>query len=143
LRERVLRLTRAVGGFGDPADEALQRHVERLLLDARERCSVAQLLQGLDPDPDLARGLADRIGRRDRAVDQCGETTDGGDACERAAERANAGAQQLRLATKALQPTGGSIARTLDALEALLAALTDRHQLGLDLPAPSTARWIA
>ena len=54
---------------------------------------------------------------------------------QRAAERANAGAQQLRLAAEPLQPAGGALARALDALQALLAALADRDQLGLDLPA--------
>jgi hypothetical protein len=52
-----------------------------------------------------------------------------------AAERANAGAQQFRLAAQALQPPRGAIARALDALQALLAALADGDQLGLDLPA--------
>jgi hypothetical protein len=52
-----------------------------------------------------------------------------------AAERADAGAQQLRLAAEALQSTRGAVACALDALQALLAALADRDQLGLDLPA--------
>ena len=52
---------------------------------------------------------------------------------ERATERADAGAQQLRLAAEALQPARGALARALDALQALLAALADRDQLGLDL----------
>ena len=63
------------------------------------------------------------------------EAADRRDAGERAAQRANAGAQQLRLAAEALQPAGGALARGLDALEALLAALADRDQLGLDLAA--------
>jgi hypothetical protein len=42
---------------------------------------------------------------------------------------------KLRLAAEALQPAGGALARALDALQALLAALADRDQLGLDLPA--------
>jgi hypothetical protein len=50
-----------------------------------------------DPDPDLVRGLADRICRRDRAVHQ---------------------------------------RRALDALQALLAALANRDQLGLDFGRP-------
>ena len=37
----------------------------------------------------------------------------------------------------------GPLARALDALQALLAALADRDQRGLDLPPPSTARRIA
>jgi hypothetical protein len=41
--------------------------------------------------------------------------------------------QQLRLAAEALQPTRRALARRLDALQALLAALADRDQLGLDL----------
>jgi hypothetical protein len=44
-------------------------------------------------------------------------------------------AQQLRLATQALEPARGTIARRLDALRTLLAALADRDQLGLELPA--------
>ena len=95
----------------------------------------AQLLQRLDPDADLVGGLADRIRRRDRAIDQRAETTDRRSADQRATERADAGAQQLRLAAEALQPAGGALARALDALQALLAALADRDQLGLDLPA--------
>jgi hypothetical protein len=79
--------------------------------------------------------LADGIGRRDRAIDQCTDSTDRRGADERAAQRANAGAQQLRLATEALQPARGALARGLDALQALLATLADRDQLGLDLAA--------
>ena len=135
LRERVLGLARALRRLGRAAGEALQRHVERLLLDAGRLGGEAQLLQRLDADPDLVGGLADGIGRRDRAIDQRGEAADRGDAGERAAERADAGAQQLRLAAEALQPARGTIARALDALQALLAALADRDQLGLDLAA--------
>jgi hypothetical protein len=72
---------RAVGGLGHSANEALQRHVERLLLDTGRLGGKAQLLQSLDADPDLVGRLA-----------------------ERAAERANAGAQQLRLAPESLEP---------------------------------------
>jgi hypothetical protein len=89
----------------------------------------------LHPDSDRIGGLADGIGRRDRAVDQRREPADGCDPCERASERTDAGVQQLRLAADALQPARGTVARGLDALEALLAALADRDQLGLDLPA--------
>ena len=135
LRERVLGLARALRRLGGPAGEALQRHVQRLLLDAGRLGGEAQLLQRLDPDADLVGGLADRIRRRDRAVDQRAEAADRRNADQRAAERADAGAQQLRLAAQALQPAGGAIARALDALQALLAALADRDQLGLDLPA--------
>ena len=78
---------------------------------------------------------ADRIGCADRAIDQGGEAADRRDPDQGAAEGANAGTQQLRLAAEALQPAGGAIARALDALQALLAALADRDQLGLDLPA--------
>ena len=90
--------------FGDPADETLQRHVERPLLDARQRCSKAQLLQRLHAHPELARGLADDIGGRDRAVDQRGEITNRGDARERTTKRTDARAQQLGLAAQPLQP---------------------------------------
>jgi hypothetical protein len=68
------------------------RHIERLLLYARERCSKTQLLQRLHANPDLACGLADGIG----------ETADSGDSGERATERADAGARQLPLAAKRL-----------------------------------------
>ena len=135
LRQRVLSLAGALRRLGRPPGEALQRHVERLLLDAGRLGGEPQLLQRLDADPDLVRGLADRIRRRDRAVDQRGETADRGGADERATERADAGAQQLRLAAEALQPARGALARALDALQALLAALADRDQLGLDLAA--------
>jgi hypothetical protein len=54
---------------------------------------------------------------------------------QHATERANACAQQFRLTAEALQPTRGAFARGLDALQALLAALTDRDQLGLELAA--------
>ena len=63
------------------------------------------------------------------------QPTDRRSADKGAAERANPGAQHLRLAADALQPARGAIARGLDALEALLAALADRDQLGLDLTA--------
>ena len=135
LRQRILRLAGALRRLGRPPGEALQRHVERLLLDAGRLGGEPQLLQRLDADPDLVGGLADRIGRRDRAIDQRAETADRRSADQRAAERADAGAQQLRLAAEALQPARGALARALDALQALLAALADRDQLGLDLPA--------
>ncbi len=77
--------------------------------------------QRLHADPDLVRGLPDRIGGRDRAVDQRSEPTDRRGADERAAQRTDAGARQLRLAAKTLQPAGGALARGLDALQALLA----------------------
>jgi NADPH:quinone reductase-like Zn-dependent oxidoreductase len=54
---------------------------------------------------------------------------------DRAVPARPAGAQQFRLATQSFQPAGGTIARTLDALQALLAALADRDQLSLDLAA--------
>jgi hypothetical protein len=104
LRERVLRLARALHRLGRAPGEALQRHVEGLLLDAGRLGGEAQLLQRLDADADLVRGLADRIRRRDRAVDQCPEPADRRGTQERPAERANAGPQQLRLAAEALQP---------------------------------------
>jgi hypothetical protein len=91
--------------------------------------------QRLHADPDLVRDLPDRIGGRDRAVDRRSEPTDRRGADERAAQRRDAGARQLRLAAKTLQPAGGALARGLDALKALLAALVDRDQLGLELAA--------
>jgi hypothetical protein len=109
-------------------------HVQRLLLDAGRLSGEAQLLQRLDPHADLVRGLADRVRRRDRPIDQRREPADGGDAGERDAKRADTGAQQLCLPTEALQATGGLAAGRFDALQALLAALADRDQLGLDLP---------
>ena len=135
LRERILRLAGALRRLGRPPGEALQRHIQRLLLDPGRLGGKPQLLQRLDADADLVGGLADRIRGRDRAVDQRAETTDRRGADQRAAERADAGAQQLRLATQALEPAGGTLATSLDALQALLAALADRDQLGLDLAA--------
>ena len=135
LRQRVLGLAGALRRLGRAPGEALQRHVEGLLLDAGRLGGEAQLLQRLDADADLVRGLADRIRRRDRAIDQRGEAADRRNAGERATERADAGAQQLRLAAEALEPARGALARALDALQALLAALADRDQLGLDLAA--------
>jgi hypothetical protein len=46
------------------------------------------------------------------------------------------------LNAKPPQPTGGALARALDPLQALLAALADRDQLGLDLAVcrPSASR---
>jgi hypothetical protein len=67
-----------------------------------------------------------------RAVDQGGEAADPGHARERATEGANAGAQQLRLAAKPLQPARSAVARALDALKALLAALADEISSALD-----------
>jgi hypothetical protein len=60
--------------LGRAPGEALQRHVQRLLLDAGGFGGKPQLLQRLDADADLVGGLADRIRRRDRAIDQRGET---------------------------------------------------------------------
>ncbi len=133
LRQRVLGLAGALRRLSRPAGEALQRHVEGLLLDTRRFGGEPQLLQRFDTDSDRVGGLADGIGRRYGAIDQGGEATDRGDAGERATEGTDAGAQQLRLAAEALQPTGGAVARALDPLQALLAALADRDQLGLDL----------
>ena len=63
LRERILGLARALRRLGRTPDEALQRHVQRLLLDAGRFGDEAQLLQCPDADADLVGGLADRIGR--------------------------------------------------------------------------------
>src|SRR5919106_180669 len=97
LRESVLRLARALRGLGSTPGEALQRHVEGLLLDPGRLGGKPQLLQRLDADPDLVRGLADGIRRRDRAIDQRAEATDRRSPEQRATERADAGAQQLGL----------------------------------------------
>ena len=104
LSSRSAMPIRAVGGLGHSADEALQRHVERLLLAARRLGGEAQLLQRLDADPDLIGGLADGVRRPDRAINKRGEPADRRGPDQRTAERANAGAQQLRLAAEALQP---------------------------------------
>ena len=53
----------------------------------------AQLLQRLDTDADLVRGLADGVRRRDRAVDQRAEPADRGDPDQRTTECADARAQ--------------------------------------------------
>jgi hypothetical protein len=125
LRQRVLGLAGALRRLRRPAGEALQRHVQGLLFDARRLGGKAQFLQRLDPDTDLVGGLADGIRRRDRAIDQRAETTDRRGADQRTTEGADAGAQQLRLAAEPLQPARGAPARALDALQALLAALAD------------------
>jgi hypothetical protein len=124
LRQGVLGLAGALRRLRRTPGEALQRHIQRLL-DAGGLGGKPQLLQRLDADPDLVRGLADRIRRRDRAIDQGGEAADRRDPDQRATKRANAGAEQLRLAAEALQPTRGAHAGALDALQALLAALAD------------------
>jgi hypothetical protein len=115
--------------------DGLESHIQRLLLDAGRLGGEAQLLQRLDADPDLVGSLADRIRRADRATDQGGKPADRRDPDQRAAERADAGAQQLRLAAEPLQPARSLAARHLDALQALLAALAHRDQLGFDLAA--------
>ena len=125
----------ALRGLGGTPGEALQRHVERLLLDARRLSSEPQLLQRLHAHPDLVGGLANRVRCRDRVVDQCSQTADRRDPDQRATKRGDAGAQQLCLAAEALEPARGALARALDALQALLAAVADRDQLGLDLAA--------
>jgi hypothetical protein len=132
-RERVLRLAGAVCRLGRPPGEALQCHVQRLLLDARRLGGETQLLECLHTDADLVGRLADGIRRRDRAVDQRREAANRRHTRERATQRADAGAQQLGLAAEPLQPARGALAHALDAPQALLAALADRHQLGLDL----------
>jgi hypothetical protein len=112
---------------------------------ARPRClrCETQFLQGLDADPDLVGSLADRIRGRDRAIDQGGEAPNRSSANQRASERANAGAQQLRLAAEPLQSARRALARGLDALQALLTALADSDQLGLYLPATFDRRRMA
>jgi hypothetical protein len=101
LGKGVLGLARALRGLGRPPGEALQGHVEGLLLDAGRLGGKTQFLQRLDADPDFVRGLADRIGCADRAVDQGCETANSSNAGERTAEGPDAGAQQLRLTTQA------------------------------------------
>jgi hypothetical protein len=135
LSQSIFGLAGAVRRLGRTPGEALQRHVEGLLLDARGFGSEAQLLQRLNADADLVRGLADRIRRRDRAIDQRTDSTDRRGADERAAQRPDPSAQQLRLTAQVPEPARGALARALDALQALLAALADRDQLGLDLTA--------
>jgi Resolvase, N terminal domain len=76
LRQRILCLAGALRRLGRTPGEALQRHVEGLLLDAGRLRGKAQLLQRLHPDPDLVRGLAEGIGGRDRAIDQRAEPAD-------------------------------------------------------------------
>jgi hypothetical protein len=90
-------------------------------------------LQRLHAGPDLVGGLADRIRRRDGSIDQGSEAAHRGHSSERHVERPDTGAQQLRLAAEAFQPARGALARALDPLQALLAALADRNELGLDL----------
>jgi hypothetical protein len=63
LRQRVLGLAGALRGLGGTAGEALQGHVQRLLLDARRLGGEPQLLQRLNTDADLVGRLADGIGR--------------------------------------------------------------------------------
>ncbi len=135
LSQRILGLARPLRRLGRAPGEALQRHVERLLFDPGRLGGEAQLLQRLDPDPDLVGGLADRVRRRDRTVHQRSEAADRRNPDQRAAKRADAGAQQLRLPAQVLEPAGGFAARRPDALQALLATLADRNQLGLDLAA--------
>ena len=78
------------------------------------------------------------IGRCSRA--QGAELTRRRCANQRAAQCANTGAQHLCLAVEPVQPARGALARGLDALQALLAALADRD---LTWPLPSTARRMA
>jgi hypothetical protein len=133
---------RAVTASARSANEALQRHVERLLLDARGLGGKAQLLQRLDAHPDLIGGPADGIGRPDRAVDQGSKAADRRDPDQRATERADAGAQQLRMTAEALQAARGALARALNALQALPLWPTETSS-ALTCPPPSTARRIA
>jgi hypothetical protein len=142
-RKRVLGLARALGRLGRPSGEALEGGIERLLFDAGGFRREAQLLQGLDPDPDRVGGFADGIGRRDRVAHERGEAADRGHAGERAAQRADDRAQQLRLAAQVPEPP-----------EALPPALSMRFRLcsplwptetssALTWPPPSTARRTA
>jgi hypothetical protein len=126
-----------------PCAASAVRRVKRCSAMSSVCCSTpdafggeAQLLQRLDADADRVGGLADGIRRRNGSINESGEATDRGDACEGASEETDASAQQLRLAAEALEPARGALARALDALQALLAALADRDQLGLDLATP-------
>jgi hypothetical protein len=103
--------------------------IPEALAAKRSSCSAST------PTPILSAVFADRIGCRDRAVHERSEAADGRHARERAAERADAGAQQLGLAAEVFEPTGSFVARGLDAFQALLAALADRDQLGLGVAA--------
>ena len=84
------------------------------LLDPGGLGREAQLLQRLDPDSDLVGGLADRVGRGDRAVHERGEAANRGHARERATEGTDAGPQQLGLAAQVLEPARGFAACGLD-----------------------------
>jgi hypothetical protein len=142
LCERFFGLTRALRRLGGPAGEALQRRIQRLLLDPRSLGSEAQLLKGLDADADRVRGLADGIRGGDGSVNESSKAADRGHARERAAEGADAGAQQLRLAAQALQPEARSpsVSMRFRLCSPLWPTETSS---ALTCPPPSTAKRIA
>jgi hypothetical protein len=80
-----------------------------------------------------------RMGCTDRAIDQGSEAADRGAPDQRAAERADAGAQQFRFPAEALEAARGALARGLDALQALLALWPTETSSALTCPPPSTA----
>ena len=134
LRQRVLGLARALRRLGGPAGEALQRQ-------SRVCCST--------PEPSRRSAAPAAPRRRPRSCRRSCRSHSPPKWIDRPERRdrrpwrrlrarlrgTDAGAQQLRLTAEALQPARGTLARALDALQALLAALADRDQLGLDLTA--------
>jgi hypothetical protein len=97
LGTSVLGLAGGLRRLGRAPGEALQRHIQGLLLDTRRLGGDAQLLQRLAPRADLVGGLANGICRRDRAVDQRSAAAHRRSPDQRAPKSADAGAQQLRL----------------------------------------------
>ena len=134
---------RAVGGLGHSVDEALQRHVQRLPLDPERLGGKRSSCSASTPTPILSAVLPIRIRRRDRAIDQRRDPTDSGNARERAAEGADAGAQQLRLAAQALQPARGALAAVSMRFRLCSPLWPTEISSALTWPPPSTARRIA
>jgi len=91
--------------------------VKRCSAMSRVCCSTPEALAA-NADADLVGGLADRIRRRERAIDEGSKAAECRGADQRAANGANAGAQQLRLRSEPLQLARGALACTLDALQA-------------------------
>jgi len=111
LRESVLRLARALRRLGRPAGEALQRHVEGLLLDTGGLRGEPQLLQRLDPTPILSAVLPIASAAEiEQSIDAPRPPTVAAPISAPLSVRMPR-VQQLGLAAEGLEPARGAIAR--------------------------------
>ena len=77
------------------------------MFDPRQARRIAQFLKRLDTDTELVGGLANGVGRFQRAVDQRRQAADRGDAGECAGQKPDAAAQRCGALGERSQATRG------------------------------------